>query len=59
MEAKNRRNVKCNHKYFDCLDNYSVRHDAYWCDEHNAWVSPICGDKDCHFCKDRPEDRFQ
>jgi hypothetical protein len=35
--------------------SYSERRDAYYCKECDAWFEGRCGDRDCEFCRDRPE----
>lgn len=34
----------------------SLRHDTYYCAHCNVWLEPKCSDKDCVYCKERPEE---
>lgn len=29
--------------------------DAFFCPECNAWLEGVCGDRDCLYCKSRPD----
>jgi hypothetical protein len=35
--------------------SYSAEYDSYYCDHCNMWIEDICTDRDCEFCKHRPE----
>lgn len=35
------------------------RHDAYFCAEHNVWLSEACNELNCGFCRDRPKTPLQ
>lgn len=44
--------LKCKHCGNDVL--YSEEYDAYYCDPCNEWTEDICTDRDCEYCKNRP-----
>lgn len=33
---------------------YHEKYDAYYCPKCNYWLEPICPDRKCRYCKDRP-----
>ena len=35
--------------------NYSEKHDAWYCPLCGEWISKICNDPYCEYCKDRPD----
>ncbi len=37
---------------------YDSDYDAYWCIECMEWMSEICSDYECSYCKNRPLDNF-
>lgn len=44
------RKTECGHKL-----KLSVECDSYYCEICDKWTEPVCSDKDCEFCRDRPE----
>lgn len=38
-----------------CIVVYHQEYDAFFCLGHGVWTEEVCGDKDCEFCKNRPE----
>ena len=42
---------------FECKGNQiklDERYDAYYCDDCNIWIEPVCRDAECVYCKSRP-----
>ena len=37
---------------------YDQTFDSFYCVECGAWVEPKCGDRNCHYCKDRLATNF-
>ena len=37
------------------LTDYDEKYDAYFCSDCNIWAESKCKDKDCRFCKSRPD----
>ena len=33
---------------------YSEEYDAYYDEETNEWLEPVCGDINCEYCGNRP-----
>ncbi len=42
--------LKCNN-----LILYDERHDSAYCDACDEWLEEKCDDKNCFYCKDRPD----
>jgi hypothetical protein len=41
-------------KLCDKLCYYNDHYDSYYCPSCNEWKEPVCCDKSCEFCKNRP-----
>ena len=33
---------------------YDERHDAFFCHRDDVWLSQLCGDRKCSYCRARP-----
>lgn len=44
--------LKC--KKCNAEASYSEKYDAYYCKSCNEWTEDICTDRDCEYCKNRP-----
>jgi hypothetical protein len=34
---------------------HSKRYDAFYCEDCNIWLEPVCGNRNCEFCANRPK----
>jgi hypothetical protein len=42
--------LKCDHQ-----KKYCRKYDSQYCETCDSWTEGKCGDKDCDFCKERPD----